>query len=121
MHGCQAYADTGYAVLGLNRHVRKVRRDRRVLFVVSGLRKLDVDLEPEHRLLSVDFAGVPINRDMEVLDPHDALSSEWAEESRQSLKDGRLARPVRAEDVGEFLKVDGGRHKPNDWKFLRRS
>ncbi|WET81083.1 hypothetical protein P3102_07610 [Amycolatopsis sp. QT-25] len=89
-----------------------------MLSIVSGLRKLDVDLKPEHRLLGVDFAGASVNRDMEVLDPYGALNSEWAEESRQSLKDGRLARPVRTEDVGEFLKVDGRRYRTKRLKVL---
>ena len=81
------YTDAGCAFLGLDRHVREVRRYRRMLSAIASLRKIDIDLKPKHRLLSMDFTGSSVNRDMEVRDSHVALISDWTEESRQSLKD----------------------------------
>ena len=50
--------------------------------VVPGFWKLDVNFEPEHRLLGMNFTGASVDRDVEVLDPNLALSREWAEEPR---------------------------------------
>jgi hypothetical protein len=82
-----------------------------MLTVIPGFRELDVHFEPESRLLGMDFLGLPCDRYVEVLHPYLALTREGAEEPRQRLKDRCLAGPVRAKDVGEFLKVDGRRFR----------
>lgn len=57
-HRGQAHTDTRCAVRDLDRLVREVRRNRCVLSIVSGLRKLDVDLEPERRLFNMNFTAI---------------------------------------------------------------
>jgi len=79
-----------------------------MLVIVPSLDELDVDLKPECRLFKVNFTGASVDRDMEVLDPHPALTREWAEQSRQRFKDRCLPRPIRAKNVGERPKVDSG-------------
>ncbi len=53
-----------------------------MLVVVSRLGKLQVNFDPEHRLLRANLAGTSVGRNVEVLDADPALSREWAEQPR---------------------------------------
>ena len=66
-----------------------------MLAIVTRLRELDVDLQPQGRLLTMDLTRAPPERDVEVIDPDHTLSGERSKQPREGLECGSLTAPVR--------------------------
>ena len=105
----QAHADPRDTIRGIDPHVREVRRYRRVLSFGPRLGAQHIDLQPQGRLSRLHLARDLIGRYMEVSRPDLALRGQWTEQPRKRLQDGGLAGAIRAEHIGQIVKID--RHR----------
>jgi hypothetical protein len=103
---CQSHTGPRNPVGGVDRHMREVRWNRRMLPVGSRFRELDIHLQPQGRLPGLRLFRRLVDAHVEVLKADLALSFRGAEQPRQRLQDSGLARAVRTENIRQIIEID---------------